>query len=163
MTNRILTTHVGSLPRPHDLLDLMKAKLSGQGVDNDAYEKRLRQAVMDIVKKQRDCGIDVVTDGEQSKPCFFSYVRERMVGFEPKPGRKLGLFKAETAAFPEYYAQYFKDAMLGGKGFHYGADVTVPTTTKRITVAIGKPTIPLMPSAAAGLGAGAQVSFDWSQ
>jgi len=114
MTSSILTTHVGSLPRPHDLLDMMKGKLSGQGVDNDAYEKRVRQAVMDIVKKQKECGVDVVTDGEQSKPGFFSYVRERMVGFEPKPGRKLGLFKAETAAFPEYYAQYFKDAMLGG-------------------------------------------------
>ena len=53
--------------------------------------------------------------------------------------------------------------MLGGTGFHYGADVTVPATTKTITVAIGKPTVPLMPSAAAGLGAGAQVRFDWSQ
>src|SRR5258708_36761084 len=114
MTNRILTTHVGSLPRPHDLLDMMKAKLSGQDGDNDAYEKGVRQAVMDIVKKQQDCGIDVVTVGEQSKPGFFSYVRARLVGFAPKPGRKLGLFKAETAAFPEYYAQYFKDAMLGG-------------------------------------------------
>jgi 5-methyltetrahydropteroyltriglutamate--homocysteine methyltransferase len=114
MTNRILTTHVGSLPRPHDLLDMMKAKLSGQGVDNDAYEKRVRQAVMDIVKQQKESGIDVVADGEQSKPGFFSYVRERMEGFEPKPGRKLSLFKAEMASFPEYYAQYFKEAMLGG-------------------------------------------------
>jgi 5-methyltetrahydropteroyltriglutamate--homocysteine methyltransferase len=111
---RILTTHVGSLPRPHDLLDLMKAKLSGQGVDEAAYEERIRKAVVDIVKQQKASGIDVVTDGEQSKPGFFSYVRERMDGFEPKPGRKLSLFKAEMASFPEYYAQYFKDAMLGG-------------------------------------------------
>jgi len=111
---RILTTHVGSLPRPHDLLDLMKAKLSGQGVDETAYEQRIRKAVLDIVKQQKQSGIDVVTDGEQSKPGFFSYVRERMDGFAPKPGRKLSLFKAEMASFPEYYAQYFKDAMLGG-------------------------------------------------
>jgi 5-methyltetrahydropteroyltriglutamate--homocysteine methyltransferase len=112
--SRILTTHVGSLPRPHDLLDMMKAKLSGQGVDEAAYQRRVRQAVLDIVKQQKESGIDIVTDGEQSKPGFFSYVRERMDGFEPKPGRKLTLFKAEMASFPEYYAQYFKDAMLGG-------------------------------------------------
>jgi 5-methyltetrahydropteroyltriglutamate--homocysteine methyltransferase len=111
---RIQTTHVGSLPRPHDLLDLMKAKLSGQSVDEAAYEQRIRKAVVDIVRQQKDSGIDVVTDGEQSKPGFFSYVRERMDGFEPKPGRKLSLFKAEMASFPEYYAQYFKEAMLGG-------------------------------------------------
>ena len=110
----ILTTHVGSLPRPHDLLDLMKRKLSGQGVDETAYQERVRRAVFDIVKKQKECGIDVVSDGEQSKPGFFSYVRERMEGFEPKPGRKLHLFTAEMRAFPEYYEQYFKEAMLGG-------------------------------------------------
>jgi 5-methyltetrahydropteroyltriglutamate--homocysteine methyltransferase len=110
----ILTTHVGSLPRPHDLLDLMKQKLSGQGVDETAYQERVRRAVVDIVKKQKQCGIDIVGDGEQSKPGFFSYVRERMDGFEPKPGRKLHLFTAEMRAFPEYYEQYFKEAMLGG-------------------------------------------------
>jgi 5-methyltetrahydropteroyltriglutamate--homocysteine methyltransferase len=114
MAQRILTTHVGSLPRPHDLLDLMKAKLSGQGVDEAAYEKRVRRAVADIVRRQKAAGIDVVSDGEQSKPGFFSYVRERLDGFAPQPGRKLSLFKAEKASFPEYYAQYFKDAMLGG-------------------------------------------------
>ena len=57
---RILTTHVGSLPRPHDLLDLMKAKLSGQGVDEAAYEERIRKAVVDIVKQQKESGIDEV-------------------------------------------------------------------------------------------------------
>ena len=69
---RILTTHVGSLPRPHDLLDLMKAKLSGQGGDEAAYEQRIRQAVVDIVRQQKESGIDVVTDGEQSKPTMRS-------------------------------------------------------------------------------------------
>ena len=113
-TDRILTTHVGSLPRPHDLLDLMKAKLSGQPYDETAYQARVRSAVADSVKKQAQTGIDVVADGEQSKPGFFSYVRERLDGFEPKPERKLNLFAAEVKAFPEYYAQYFKEAMLGG-------------------------------------------------
>jgi 5-methyltetrahydropteroyltriglutamate--homocysteine methyltransferase len=113
-THRILTTHVGSLPRPSDLLDLMKAKLSGQPYDRDAYEKRVRGAVAECVRKQVDCGIDIVSDGEQSKPGFFSYVSERLEGFTPRPERRTSFFAAETKAFPEYYAQYFKEAMLGG-------------------------------------------------
>lgn len=111
---RILTTHVGSLPRPKDLLDLMKAKLSGQGYDEKGFAARVRSAVADIVKKQVETGIDVVSDGEQSKPGFFSYVSERLAGFEGKADRKFNLFAAEMKAFPEYYAQYFKEAMLGG-------------------------------------------------
>jgi 5-methyltetrahydropteroyltriglutamate--homocysteine methyltransferase len=111
---RILTTHVGSLARPHDLLDMMKAKLSGQAYDQGAYDARVRSAVADSVKKQVETGIDAVTDGEQSKPGFFTYVRERLEGFEPRPQMKLTLFAAEVKAFPEYYAQYFKEAMLGG-------------------------------------------------
>jgi 5-methyltetrahydropteroyltriglutamate--homocysteine methyltransferase len=98
--NRILTTHVGSLPRPHDLLDMMKARLSGQHYDQTAYDERVRRAVAEVVKKQAECGIDVVSDGEQSKPGFFSYVRERLDGFEGKPERKLNRFAAEVKAFP---------------------------------------------------------------
>src|SRR5690242_11394123 len=128
---RIQTTHVGSLPRPHDLLDLMKAKLSGQGIDEAAYEKRVRQAVGDIVHRQQAAGIDVVSDGEQSKPGFFSYVRERLDGFQPQPGRKLSLFKAEMASFPEYYAQYFKEAMLGGTVMPFAPLVCVGPVTYR--------------------------------
>jgi 5-methyltetrahydropteroyltriglutamate--homocysteine methyltransferase len=114
-TDRILTTHVGSLPRPKDLLDMMKAKLSGQwSFEHDAYEKSVRSAVAECVQKQVDSGIDIISDGEQSKPGFFSYVKERLVGFEPRPEKKVNLFAAEVKAFPEYYAQYFKEAMLGG-------------------------------------------------
>jgi 5-methyltetrahydropteroyltriglutamate--homocysteine methyltransferase len=112
--NRILTTHVGSLPRPKDLLDLMKAKLAGESFDRDAYEQRVRSAVEECVKRQVDAGIDVVADGEQSKPGFFTYVRERLEGLEPRPGKKTGYFAAEVKAFPEYYEDYFKQAMLGG-------------------------------------------------
>src|SRR5205814_6592146 len=65
-------------------------------------------------QKQVDTGIDIVSDGEQSKPGFFSYVKERLDGFTPNPQKKLNLFAAEVKAFPEYYAQYFKEAMLGG-------------------------------------------------
>src|SRR5579863_10093203 len=113
-TDRIQTTHIGSLPRPHDLLDLMKAKYSGQPYDKNTYDALLRTSVADSVKKQAECGIDIVTDGEFSKPGFFTYIRERLEGFESRPNQKLLLFEKEVAAFPEYYAQYFKEAMMGG-------------------------------------------------
>lgn len=110
--SRILTTHVGSLPRPHALLDAMKAKLEGNAPPD--YDRRVREAVAECVRKQVGVGIDIVSDGEQSKPGFFSYVRERLAGFEPKPDHKVEIFPAEVRAFPEYYEQYFKEAMLGG-------------------------------------------------
>ncbi len=113
-TNRILTTHVGSLPRPHDLLNMMKARLAGQSLDEVAYQGRVRDAVAECVRRQADAGIDIVCDGEQSKSGFFTYARERLDGFEPRPGRARTSFAAEVAAFPEYYEQYFRTAMTGG-------------------------------------------------
>ncbi|HWX76729.1 MAG TPA: cobalamin-independent methionine synthase II family protein [Candidatus Acidoferrales bacterium] len=115
-SERILTTHCGSLARPKDLLDLMKAKLNREPYDEGAYAQRTRSAVAEIVRKQADNGIDIVTDGEQGKPGFFAYVRERLTGFEPK-GAERGARKewaAEVAAFPEYYEQYFSRRMMGG-------------------------------------------------
>jgi len=112
--DRIQTTHIGSLPRPHVLLDLMKAKFTGQPFDERQYETLLAAAVSDVVCKQVDCGIDIVTDGEFSKPGFFTYIQERLEGFEARPGQKSKLFAAEVAAFPEYYAEYFQRAMMGG-------------------------------------------------
>src|SRR3974390_1689200 len=113
-TDRIQTTHIGSLPRPHRLLDAMKAKYSGQLYDPTAFQQALRVAVADVVRQQGDCGIDIVTDGEFSKPGFFTYIRERLEGFESRPNVKIKLFEQEVAAFPEYYEQYFKQAMMGG-------------------------------------------------
>jgi 5-methyltetrahydropteroyltriglutamate--homocysteine methyltransferase len=113
-TDRIQTTHIGSLPRPHRLLDVMKAKYSGQPYDENAYQEALRKAVAEAVRAQVECGIDIVTDGEFSKPGFFTYIRERLEGFESRPGLKVKLFQMEVAAFPEYYEQYFKQAMMGG-------------------------------------------------
>jgi 5-methyltetrahydropteroyltriglutamate--homocysteine methyltransferase len=112
--DRILTTHVGSLPRPKALLDLMKAKFEGAAFDHGQYEAQVQSAVADCVRKQAETGIDILTDGEQSKPGFFTYVRERLDGFEERPGQRSEKFQAEVSAFPEYYEQYFKQAMLGG-------------------------------------------------
>src|SRR5262249_16765990 len=115
-TERILTTHCGSLARPKDLLDLMKAKVNSESYDQGAYAQRTRSAVAEIVRKQVDNGIDVGSDGEQGKPGFFAYVRERPAGFETK-GAERGARKewaAEVTAFPEYYEQYFSRRMMGG-------------------------------------------------
>jgi 5-methyltetrahydropteroyltriglutamate--homocysteine methyltransferase len=107
-TDRILTTHVGSLPRPHALLDTMRARVGGEAYDDAAWQAQVKQTVADVVRKQAECGVDVVDDGEVGKVGFFAYVRERLSGFEPGPpdpdpysGRG-----RELRAFPEYYARY---------------------------------------------------------
>jgi 5-methyltetrahydropteroyltriglutamate--homocysteine methyltransferase len=112
--SRILTTHVGSLPRPKDLLDLMKAKVTGAAHDPALYEARVRSSVAESVRQQVESGIDIVNDGEQSKPGFFTYIRERLEGFEPRPENRMKGWPLEVGAFPEYYEQYFKEAMTGG-------------------------------------------------
>jgi 5-methyltetrahydropteroyltriglutamate--homocysteine methyltransferase len=111
-TARILTTHCGSLPRPADLLDLMKGRLS----DEDAasrFDNRLASAVSDIVRQQVEHGIDVVTDGEMGKVGFFSYVTERLEGFTPVSDPDATHFEVEVRDFPEYYEEYFGRAMFG--------------------------------------------------
>jgi 5-methyltetrahydropteroyltriglutamate--homocysteine methyltransferase len=113
-TDRIQTTHIGSLPRPHALLDILKAKLNGQPYNEQEFETLLARSVGESVRRQAECGIDILTDGEFSKPGFFTYIQERLEGFEARPNQKLKLFVQEVAAFPEYYEQYFKEAMLGG-------------------------------------------------
>jgi 5-methyltetrahydropteroyltriglutamate--homocysteine methyltransferase len=113
-TDRIQTTHIGSMPRPHALLDVMKAKYGGQPYNQKTYDDMVAEAVKEVVRKQVECGIDVVTDGEFSKPGFFTYIQERLEGFERRPDQKMKLFAQEVAAFPEYYAEYFKQAMMGG-------------------------------------------------
>ena len=80
----IRTTHTGSLPRPADMLDTMRAMAASQPYDEKAYEAALTKNIAEIVKKQVDAGIDVVTDGECSKPSFQHYVAERLDGFEPR-------------------------------------------------------------------------------
>ena len=114
-TDRIRTTHVGSLARPPALLDLMKAAAAGQLVDPAERAAAERLAVADVVARQRAAGLDVISDGEQTKPGFFAYIGERLSGFEPRPGRDpLAGFRAEIESFPEYYEQYLKRAMTGG-------------------------------------------------
>ena len=113
-TERILTTHVGSLPRPHDLLDMLKARLAGEAVDDAAFREKLRQSVDDMVRKQAEVGLDSVADGEMSKPGHAVYINDRLEGFEARPDVTSNVYIEEREAFPEYYEDYFKRAMLGG-------------------------------------------------
>jgi 5-methyltetrahydropteroyltriglutamate--homocysteine methyltransferase len=97
--DRILTTHAGSLPRPADLLAMSPSQ------DATAYAARVRRAVADVVRRQAETGLDVVTDGEMSKPSFITYVTERLSGFEPsaEPGALPWAGSKEATAFPEFY------------------------------------------------------------
>jgi 5-methyltetrahydropteroyltriglutamate--homocysteine methyltransferase len=112
--DRIQTTHIGSLPRPRAVLDLMKAKYTGQPFDQKTLDVEIAKGVQESVRRQAECGIDIITDGEISKPGFYTYVQERLEGFVSRAGQKFTFFEREIAAFPEYYEQYFKEAMLGG-------------------------------------------------
>ena len=83
-TDRIIVSHAGALPRPDDLRDLLVAKESGKPYDEAAYQRRVREVIADVVKRQVDSGIDVVNDGEESKRSFSSYARSRIKGFEER-------------------------------------------------------------------------------
>jgi 5-methyltetrahydropteroyltriglutamate--homocysteine methyltransferase len=116
-TNRILTTHCGSLARPKELLDAMRAKALGELYDAEAYELAVGRAVASCVRAQVEAGLDSVSDGEQGKVGHALYVGERLTGFETLPTGQSSvssLFRAEMESFPEYYDEYFKSAMLGG-------------------------------------------------
>jgi 5-methyltetrahydropteroyltriglutamate--homocysteine methyltransferase len=80
-TERFLTTHTGSLPRPPDLIRTMFAKEEGVPVDTGALAAQIREAVADIVGKQVKAGVDIVNDGEMSKPSYATYVKDRLNGF----------------------------------------------------------------------------------
>jgi 5-methyltetrahydropteroyltriglutamate--homocysteine methyltransferase len=110
-TDRILTTHVGSLARPHHILDMLQARIRGQNIDDNEFNATLRQGVEDIVRKQVECGVDVVCDGEISKTSFNTYIKHRLGGFEPSSeGAPIAMGRwgdtRETLAFPEYYQWY---------------------------------------------------------
>ena len=98
-TDRILTTHVGSLPRPDDVAALLLAKENGQAVDQDAFDQRMRRAVADAVGRQVECGIDVVSDGEMSKIGYSTYIKDRVTGFDGDSPRKPNL---DVAPYPEF-------------------------------------------------------------
>jgi len=105
-TKRFLTTHTGSLPRPEALIRAMFAKEEGVPVDAAALKARVRDAVAAIVKKQVDSGIDIVGDGEMSKPSYATYIKDRLNGFG---GTSQPLVYQDLVAFPDLARRVFGD------------------------------------------------------
>ena len=105
--DRILTTHAGALPQPADLKQMHAAQMSGQPVDEAAFAKRVRSVVAEIVRKQLDCGLDIINDGEVGKSNFSRYARERLNGFierEAKPeDRVSSIFARDLVEFGDYF------------------------------------------------------------
>ena len=116
-TERILTTHVGSLPRPPDLLEMINAKEEGRPFDLSRYRARVKSAVREAVEKQAAAGIDISADGEMGRVGFIPYVNERLSGIEPRQaarGQHQWRRSREYQAFPEYYQ--WASAIAGAAG-----------------------------------------------
>src|SRR5207245_1807142 len=123
--SRILTTHVGSMPRPESIKAMLRARLAGQAVDEAQLSARVEEAVAEAVLGQARVGIDVVSDGEMGKTSFLAYADERLTGFvamstgDPGiPSSNAGVSWArridtrrEWRAFRDYYEEYLPRAM----------------------------------------------------
>ena len=102
-TNYILTTHTGSLPRPTDLVDMVLRKEAKQPVDEDVLAMRVRSAVAEVVRRQAEVGVTVLNDGEQGKPGYSTYMKDRLTGFEGES--TAAAVSGEAKDFPEYTAR----------------------------------------------------------
>jgi 5-methyltetrahydropteroyltriglutamate--homocysteine methyltransferase len=100
---RIITTHTGSLPRPDDLSELLFKRMTHQPYDDALLARRTREAVAETVKTQMELGVDIVSDGEQSKTSFQIYATERLQGLEPVTPKAGERRTRENAAFPNFY------------------------------------------------------------
>jgi 5-methyltetrahydropteroyltriglutamate--homocysteine methyltransferase len=111
--DRILTTHVGSIPRPKAMLEMASVR-TGPPKDPGAYAELVRSSVADIVKRQAASGIDIINDGEYGKSSWANYVLERMSGFVPRPGKKAPMvwLGRDRERFPEAVENEFRH-MLG--------------------------------------------------
>src|ERR1043166_8228956 len=105
-TERFLTTHTGSLPRPDDLIRMMYAKEEGVPVDPPALAARVRSTVAEVVKKQAGAGVDLVNDGELSKPSYATYIKDRLDGFG---GTGNTFVYQDLAEFPKLAQKVFGD------------------------------------------------------
>ena len=108
-TNRILTTHTGSLPRPKALIDLILRREQGEAIDAASFEAATANAVDEVVARQVAAGIDVVSDGEMSKPSYTTYIRHRVEGIAPDPraaekGRDI-MIGRDLLAHPDFAAR----------------------------------------------------------
>jgi 5-methyltetrahydropteroyltriglutamate--homocysteine methyltransferase len=104
-TERILTTHTGSLPRPADLTATLEAIDDGKASPSEAFDARVGRAVADVVRQQVEAGVDIVSDGEQGKVGYSTYVRFRLTGFD---GRSTVPIRSDWADFPAAAARYVR-------------------------------------------------------
>ena len=106
-TDRILITHVGSLARPKDLMDMLLARNEGKPFDNGALARRTREAVAEVVEKQIECGVDIINDGELGKSNFSRYTKERLGGFVERAAspdfKPTSIFGRDLLEFTEYF------------------------------------------------------------
>ena len=103
---RILVSHAGSLPRPPELREMLEAKNAGRPYDRDAFDRAVREAVAEAVRRQVEIGIDIVNDGELSKLSFTYYVRERLAGVVPSDGASHEhgrIYGRDAVDFPEFF------------------------------------------------------------
>ena len=128
-TDRILTTHVGSLVRPPGLVDLMRAKEHGQAYDRQELTARVQISVREVVHKQVETGGDILSDGEYGKPSFSGYVNERLSGFELRPRdpheSPLLNWGRDRQLFREFYEEYDRAT---GSASGYPVGCTGPIT-----------------------------------
>ncbi len=114
--DRILTTHAGSLPRPPELREMVVAKANGAPYDPAAYDALLRSAVTETVRRQAECGIDCVNDGELSKTNFTDYVRWRIAGYQDRPSsgvRRLSITARDETKFSGIFRRQSAQAAAG--------------------------------------------------
>lgn len=104
-TERILTTHTGSLPRPDDLVTMLYAQEQGEPQDPAAFAARVREATAEVVQKQLDAGVDVINDGEVGKIGYATYVKDRLTGFDGEAGP---LRSADVLAFPNFARRVYR-------------------------------------------------------
>lgn len=105
MSDRILVTHVGSLPRPPALAEALIRRENGEQVDGKAFERAVADSVKDLVAKQRAAGVDIGNDGEQSRAGFQTYVAERMDGFAGSSNRRTPVDYVQFPKFAEMMAR----------------------------------------------------------
>jgi 5-methyltetrahydropteroyltriglutamate--homocysteine methyltransferase len=106
-TDRILTTHAGSLPRPLQLRQMVLAASRGEEVDPAELNEKLRSGIAEVVRKQIECGLDSINDGELPKSSFTEYVRSRLSGYEMVPARearRLQITARDGVKFADYFA-----------------------------------------------------------
>jgi 5-methyltetrahydropteroyltriglutamate--homocysteine methyltransferase len=158
-SERILTTHTGSLPRPEDLLTMLQQKESGQAFDAARLTSRIRSAVAEIVRKQTSTGVDIVNDGEMGKPSYSTYVKDRLSGFEGSE-KSTSLRASDLAEFRNFarrgasetgVAVLKRPACTGLISYHDGGGVQADLDNLQAAVSAANPTETFMTAASPGV------------